>query len=265
VTVDVARDLINTVPTLLYVHEISILQKALAEDEKLPDTLSRLEVWCGSELAAELIRPSQPSVAVVPYGLEATSSDPIKADALPLRIGVFATLVRRKGPDLAVEAIKQLPRAQRDLVALDLYGEFLDDDFGRDLLAALPSSARYHGILEPAAYRDALLACHAVLLPSRDDTLPLVSLDALGAGRVVMCTPTTGTAAYIDNGENGFVSTAADAEAISRMLADAISRRRDWPSIAERGRDVFERSFSRERFENHVLNTIDRLSTQRTS
>jgi glycosyltransferase involved in cell wall biosynthesis len=97
-------------------------------------------------------------------------------------------------------------------------------------------------------YRAAMLACDAVCVPSRDDTLPLVSLDALGAGRVLMCTATTGTAAYLADGTSGFVAAAPDADAIAAMLARAVADRARWEEIAADGRAVFDRAFGQAPF-----------------
>ncbi len=258
----IAGKLAEALPTVLYVHEVSILANSVQDERRLPSVLRKLDVWCGSELAAEIIRSVQSPATVVPYGLVPLAETAPKEVASPLVIGIFASLVPRKGQDLARSAVTRLPAELRDLIRIDLYGESLGDAYSEHLLRDLPEGMNYRGLLEPDAYRDALLSCHAVLIPSRDDTLPVVSLDALGCARVLMCTPTTGTASYIENGRSGFVAERADEEAIGEMLASAIACRGEWPEIGERGREVFERNFSRSRFEQHVLGSIDRLAAR---
>ena len=67
-----------------------------------------------------------------------------------------------------------------------------------------------------------------VVVPSRDDTLPLVSLHALSAGKPLMCTVSTGTSAYIESGESGFTIDHNSPEAIVLALITALDCRDRW-------------------------------------
>jgi len=118
--------------------------------------------------------------------------------------------------------------------------------------------------LNADGYRAELLQCDAVVVPSRDDTLPLVSLDALGAGRILMCTATTGTAAYLASGASGFVARDASAAALAEMLTTALTATSSWPEIAAGGQEVFRRSFSRDAFARVLGDAMDGLVRERS-
>lgn len=253
------------VPTLWYIHEVSLLRHRLNTAPGVTVALGLPTLlWAGSELPAAILREARHDVAVVPYGLdplgdttEVSDGDAggVEADR-PLRVAIFGSYEPRKGQDLAVAAMASLAPAVRAQVRLTLYGRVLFPDFHAALergAASLPEIT-VAGELGPDAYRQAVLDADAVLVSSRDDTLPLVSLDALGAGRVLLCTATTGTSAALRPGESGFVAAEPTAESIAAMLTEAIARRRDWPAIGEAGRAVFAATFSKAAFAER-LNT----------
>ena len=263
----VSRDAVRIVhglaPVLWYLHEVSLIEAMLAQGPSLPDDLAlATELWCGSELSAQLVRDHRPDTKVVPYGLAPLMRQPhddVPSDASHIRIGVFGSIEARKGQDLATAAIGLLPVHEQGLVSLVFYGRTLDARLRGEIermSVGLP--VRMGGELDADAYRQAMLACDVVLVPSRDDTLPLVSLDALGAGRILACTRTTGTAAYLQDGVNGFVAEAADAASIAAMLSRLLSRRDDWASIGEAGQRVFAAAFSRVEFATKTLSFTDR-------
>ena len=223
--------LASRVPTLWYLHEVSLLAGLLETEPRTARALAAArEVWAGSELSAALVRPHRQDVRVRPYGVQPLPSVspvavPGQMDESPIRVAVFGAIEPRKGQDLAVAALAALTIGERARVRLTLYGRVLDRSFATAVAAAartLPVS--WGGELTSVDYAAAMAATDVVLVSSRDDTLPLVSLDALGSGRVLMCTSGTGTSAWIEDGRSGFVAE-ADALHIACLLYTSPSPR----------------------------------------
>ncbi|SOB81096.1 Glycosyl transferases group 1 [Sphingomonas guangdongensis] len=252
-------------PVIWYVHEVSVLQDRMAADPALGAAFALpARLWAGSELSAALLRPMRDDVEVVPYGLDPiAAAQPIASPSQRLlRLASLATIEPRKGQDLLVAAVAMLAPAVRAAIHVDLYGRMTHPEFGADVCAAAAGlPVTIPGSLDRDGYRAAVLACDAVVVPSRDDTLPLVSLDALGVGRVLICTSTTGTAAYLENGVSGFVASEPTAAAIATALKEALARREDWPAIAAAGRAVFARHFSKDVFAARLRDTIAALAS----
>ena len=264
VTRDAVRIVHGSAPILWYLHEVSLIEALLSQSPSLPADLAlATELWCGSELSARLVRPSRPDTKVVPYGLlpltrQSSDQDP-PTDPSRIRICVFGSIELRKGQDLATAAIRLLPVHERNQVELILYGRVLETAMVTEIeRLSVGLAVRFGGELAPDTYRQAMLACDVVLVSSRDDTLPLVSLDALGAGRILACTPTTGTAAYLEDGVDGFVAEAPSSIAIAAMLSHILSKRDDWTSIGDAGKRVFAASFSMARFSENILAFVGR-------
>lgn len=249
--------LAGRLPCFWYLHEVSLLEEMLAAEPGVAAALARAHaVWAGSELSAGLARPHRADVRIMPYGLQPVVGERAQVGSgRPLRIGVFGSLERRKGQDLARAALDLLSPAERSALRVECYGRVLDEDFAAALGGESPGFVLL-GELSADEYRRAILACDAVLMPSRDDTLPLVTLDALGAERLLMCTATTGTSAYLNSGVDGFVAAEPTADAIAAMLSAALAERDRWPEIAAAGREVFDRCFSRAAFAGRVLDAF---------
>jgi glycosyltransferase involved in cell wall biosynthesis len=263
----VAEALAERVPTLMYIHEVSILEDILKAEVNARRLVSRLEIWCGSKLAADSLRLLQPAATVVPYGIESIANKPLdqwpsKLPGEKLQIGIFGSIEPRKGQDLAIAALETLPPKVSDLIHLRLYGEDTRSNYSSKLFQSLSNVVTYHGLLEPEEYHRAIVSCDAVLVSSRDDTLPLVSLDALSCGRVLMCTSTTGTSLYLEHGLSGYVAKDATADAISAMLSEAVADRHNWPAVGARGREVFDQNFSKDRFQQIVVQMIERKAAE---
>ncbi|MFL0415823.1 glycosyltransferase family 4 protein [Sphingomonas sp. 179-A 2A2 NHS] len=252
------------VPILWYLHEVSALEtlvnrKAFRQALALPRF-----VWAGSELSARVVRAHRADVQVVPYGLSPIAAEPLETrhPGVPARLAVFGSYEMRKGQDLLINAYLRLSATQQTALSIDFYGRVLDPAFHAQLHEAAASHPQLgiHGELDLQGYHDALTAADAVVVPSRDDTLPLVSLDALGAGRVLMCTATTGTAAYIESGKTGFVAAEPTAEALARMLEAALAQGNCWCRIAAAGRSVFDHAFSPDAFASMLLTTCTTIA-----
>lgn len=253
------------VPVIWYIHEVSLLAEMLAADTGLDRSLSLpARLWTGSELPATLLRPYRSDVAVVPYGVDRLPTDgqvrAVAADR-PLRLSVLASIESRKGQDLLLDALTRLAPEVRDQLRVALYGRTLEREFGDALAvqAATLPQVTIGGALDRDGYRAAMLAADAIVIPSRDDTLPLTSLDALGSGRVLICTATTGTARYLTSGVDGFVAAEPTAEAIAATLTEAITRAGDWPVIAAAGQATFARVFSRAAFAARIGAELDAI------
>jgi glycosyltransferase involved in cell wall biosynthesis len=251
----------TVVPTFWYLHEVSLLRTRLELRETHTALSVAKRIWAGSEITAALVRPHRSDVEVFPYGLDPLATGDKQDSNVdgPLKITVFGSFAARKGQDLALDAVRKLPAPYRSRLRLRFFGRLLEENFHRRLLkaAAAVPELEICGELAYEAYRMEVLAADAVLVSSRDDTLPLVSLDALGSGRLLLCTKAIGTSAYLTNGVSGFVAERADAESIASMLKEAIDRRDDWPKIEAAGRDVFQANFSRQAFAEALIERLD--------
>jgi glycosyltransferase involved in cell wall biosynthesis len=91
-----------------------------------------------------------------------------------------------------------------------------------------------------------------VIVPSRSDTLPLVSLDALSSGVPLVCTLQTGTSAYIEDGISGYVIPTASVKDMVQTLRKVLARRAEWERVGAAGAAVFDKHFAQEAFRSRL-------------
>ncbi len=72
---------------------------------------------------------------------------------------------------------------------------------------------------------------HALILSSRCEGLPLVEVEAMLSGRVVIATDVGGNAEVLTEGQTGFLAMAPTAIEIDAAMERAWARRADWPAI----------------------------------
>lgn len=245
---------------LWYLHEVSLLEERLTDALVLTAVNSAALLWAGSAICAEKIKPLRPDVTIVPYGVAPLGDPPTVAPQHPLRIGIFGSIERRKGQDLAVEAMALLSPDERQSIALTLYGRILDRAFANGVLdRAHALGIDYAGELDYDAYKTAIAATDAVLVSSRDDTLPIVSIDALGLGRMLLLSPYVGTAAWLRPGIDVLVAPRGDAAGLAKLLRDSLSRIAEVPVIGSAARHAFDAHFSRTAFRDRLRTAAVRL------
>ena len=141
----------------------------------------------------------------------------------------LAALVRRKGLDVLIEALRRLA-AEGPPPRLWIAGEGPERGAleAQALRAGLGDRVRLLGRREDAA--DLLAACDVFVLPSRREGLGVAALEAMAAGRPVVASRVGGLAAAVLDGRTGLLvppeDPAALAAAIATLLGDGALRSR---------------------------------------
>jgi glycosyltransferase involved in cell wall biosynthesis len=247
-TADAVRLLAQLRPTLWYLHEISLLNERREQPAVREALRTAQKVWAGSPACAELIEADRSDVAVVPYGLSALPRR-AREKGGRFRVGVFGSIERRKGQDLVLDAAPLLSEATRGSIHIAFYGRALDPALGeRVALCACGDLFSYHGELDRDGYVNEMNAVDAVLVSSRDDTLPLVSLDALALGRMLLLTPAVGTRAWLTDGDDCLIGTQTSAAGIAHLIERALALSGESDRFADAAMASFNRHFSLARF-----------------
>lgn len=132
-----------------------------------------------------------------------------------------------KGQDMLLRVLAQDKWRQRPL-ELSIIGSGPDRE-GLAAMAALLGleKVRFEGQMDPEAVWPAF---HALVLPSRSEGLPLVIVEAMAAGRMVIVTRAGGNAEMVEDGVTGFVCEANE-RALDQALESAWARRDHWEAM----------------------------------
>lgn len=163
-----------------------------------------------------------PKIEVVHCGIEpARFPEPAPMPHGPLRLVNIGRFAEQKGQLLLPEAIARARKAGADL-HLTLVGD-------GPMRAEIETAIARHGVgdavtltgwLDEAGVRRVLSESHALVLPSFAEGLPMVVMEAMAAGRVVIATHIAGNPELVVPDETGWLVPAGDPVA----LADAMIR-----------------------------------------
>jgi glycosyltransferase involved in cell wall biosynthesis len=238
-------------PVIWYLHETLVAIRLIRQIPEIAPAL---------HMATLLVTPTQQTarvfqgltdtpVEVVPYGIprpEARTIDKPKGTTFI----TLASIEPRKGQDILVDAIRQLPAGSADAAHFNFVGRFLEQPFADDLKrnAADLAHVEFSGESDHDQSLASLAAADVLVCPSRDETMPITILEAMGLGKAVISADVGGIAEWMRDEINGLLvppeNPRALAKAIARCLAD--------PELIKRlgaaaGR-TFARHFTMERF-----------------
>ena len=173
---------------------------------------------------ADRIRVIHNGVALAP------DSDPPEQEGLTLVRP--ARLAAVKGQDVLIEALALTPNDVRvRLVGDDLEGGVFRQELERRV-DDLGLATRVEFLGHRSDLADLIKEAQGTVLPSRDEGLPLVALEAMAASRPVVASAVGGLPALIDDGKNGLLVQHDS----PRDLADALIRLRNDPALRQIGR-----------------------------
>jgi glycosyltransferase involved in cell wall biosynthesis len=170
---------------------------------------------------------------------------PRPADA-PVEILFLGRLGERKGVPELLEALAD-PRLRALRWHATLAGDGPVERY-RAAVAALGLGGRVRltGWIDEAEARRRLAAADLLVLPSRNEGLPMAILEAMSHGIPVVATPVGAIGDAVRDGENGLLVAPGDPEALAtalvRLVGSAALRR----ALGIRGRDRFLADFSLE-------------------
>ena len=182
-------------------------------------------------------------IRVVPNGVDTAHFTPPPrarwSSASPLRFVSLGRLDPRKGLDLALTALAQVPHAELAIVG---------DGEERPSLTALASRlgvaprVRFVGFVDDV--RASIARADVALSSARAEGLGIALLEAMAMGRAVVALPTGGVPEIVEDGDTGWLAHGSGPEALARVMQDAVERRDEVCRRGLRARASVEARFS---------------------
>ena len=243
-----------------YIHESGPIDEMVRDTDGFRAVLaSASNILAVSTRTAAALRRHGVSSRLLETGI-ADPKDlyPVPARSDVVRIGVFGSFEPRKGQDIAAQAFAMLPPGTRANATLDFFGRDHDPDFQEKVRRTWQrqDGIHFHGEKGHPDYWYCLADIDIVLVPSRDDPLPLVASDALALGKTIVCSDSTGTADYIEHEVSGFVYPTARAADLSALLTRLIEDRTFRESVRGPARAVYEAMFTMEAFTERLSDRL---------
>ena len=240
------------VPCIWYLHETLVGRRLITEIPQIAATLPLADgiVVPTRATAAVYEAWARTAIEVVPYGIAAAPDGAASRERDGLSFVTLGTFEERKGQDVLVAAIGRLNPDSQTRTSFRLAGRNLDPDFHRQLSAnvARLSNTVLLGPAEHAQSLALLDAADVLIVPSRDETMPIVILEALSRGKAVISTDVGGISEWLRDGLNALLVPPDDPEALRRAIEKCATDPDLVRRLAAAGKRTFERHFTLARF-----------------
>ena len=262
--IDQLRDF--PVPVIWWLHDARSGYETDLKDV-LPDTIGdNIHTYAVSRYAESAVndyRPQYPTQLLL-YGLKDEAARVI-ANPKPIENAhgkkVFisiGTIVPRKGQDILVKAIRNLPETVREDCLFLFIGKPVNKDMlkqVKELEAEFPESVRQINSVPHEEVFHLFRQATAVICSSRDDPLPTFMAETMMVSGVCICSENTGTAPAITHGKNGFIYHNDDPLELAQCICQ-VSEAGDLSTVRTEARKLFEEVFSLEVFQKNLLRIV---------
>lgn len=246
------------VPVVWWLHEPgSVGEHYLREESKLRAAMPMADLLLApSEQTASTYRPYTESpvkslLNAIP-DIEAPSS--ANRDNGPIRFLLLASIEPRKGQDIFVKALAQLPKEIQQAARFEIAGRTLDPDFWPPLepIAKTIENLSLTGAVTHVEAIAKLAGADVIVSPSRDEAMPTVTiLEAMSLGKAIITSNVGGTAETFRDGENALLVRPEKPEELAAAIRRLIEKPALIPALGRSARQTYE--------EHH---TIERLGAE---
>ncbi|MDP3759597.1 MAG: glycosyltransferase family 4 protein [Ramlibacter sp.] len=250
------------IPVVLHLHAAQLhhfyralpllLQRLTRWVFSLPSSVVVLGAAARRFVIEELyVRPQRVEIVIngVPRPAQARAARPADARRRVLFLG---NLSERKGVS---DLLQALARPGFDAARLEVVLAGGGDVAGYQAKAAglgLGGIVRFEGWCDQQKVAQLMAQADVLVLPSYDEGLPLVILEALAHGVAVVCTPVGEIPAVLSDGVNACFVEPGDIDGIAAALHKLLREPGLLETLGRNGRALYERQFSLARFFNSV-------------
>ena len=261
---------LNKAPAVWWLHEGPYaLEKSGLNKEVLSvlcsDGVATTGVSHVAKDAFQSLNPSWPMSENLTLGIEDTREGKIatKESTSPMVFLTIGNIEERKGQDVLLQAIEKLSDKDRKECSFLLVGKDGQSASVAYIQNIKGMIFKYPEIkVLPPIAREDLMALYgkvdAVIVPSREETLSMVAIEAMMTGIPCILSSNAGVAEYTTNKKDAFVFGNENPDELASILHDVINNRKLLKEMKKPCRRLYEKEFSSEKFEKNLLELVDR-------
>jgi glycosyltransferase involved in cell wall biosynthesis len=239
--------------TIWYIHESLVARPLIAQIWEIQPTFAMADLLVMPTLrTAQLYAPfTDRPIEVLPYGIPpaVTVVNTTRHNSTRLTFLLLGTYESRKGQDVLLQAIAQMPAAARAGAGFRTAGRKLDNNFYDALVrqaAALPNVELLDALEHDEACA-AIMAVDVLVCASRDETMPIAILEAMSLGKAIVSTNVGGITEWLRDGSNALIVPAEDSRALAQAMRRCIEDPKLLDSLGRNARETYQENFSLDR------------------
>ncbi|PJJ31136.1 glycosyltransferase family 4 protein [Lacrimispora celerecrescens] len=261
----IIKELICRKPVFWWIHESRIeyeyLDKGIIENT---DNMN-IETYVVSDVALRIFRQyfNKINANILPYGIpdkglgntQLTMKDKV----------VFAVIGRIesiKAQDIFLRAITQLTKEELNESEFWLIGACPpENQYGIPVLKLVETipEVKWLGELSREEIEKIYKDIDVVVVPSRQDSLPIVVTEAFMYGKIGIVSNVIGTVKYIEDKENGLIFESENVTDLTRKMSWVLNNKDQLNSISGKARQTYEKYFTMKVFGDRLETIIGDL------
>ena len=171
------------------------------------------------------------------------------------------TIERRKGQDIFIEAIKQLPGEIISKTEFFLIGTYRDKQYFKAIEGDVINNKhiRWVGELSQEELREQYRSIDVLVCPSRDDPMPIVVTQALQNGIPCIVSDEVGQKEYFAEGKGGSVFPSENSKELAKYICRYVQ---DAEMVAEKSvqaKNIFNEHFSESAMKENLITIINNI------
>jgi glycosyltransferase involved in cell wall biosynthesis len=243
-----------------YIHESFFLNDYInAHTIQYEQISPNVEIWTVTSVPAKILREKGWSCALVTPGITAVNvGQRRQRENDVVNVVVIGGYEPRKGQDLACAMLSHISPNLRDKLQIDFFGRTVDEDFYETVRSSAIDMPNvfFNSAVSRLEAQGVIKNADVVLVPSRDEALSLVVVEALQQGAIVVCSEAVGVAEFLENGKTAFIARSPAPYDLAVAMRDALSCRNVWPAIREHGAILARSEFSEHAFRGRLLTAL---------
>lgn len=250
------------IPTIWWLHDSSFFYDGVNKTVLRNLDLTNLKIFSVGPVPREAIQTIVPDIETenLIYGVEECQKRRIEKEEQneKVRFVTIGYIEWRKGQDILLKAIRRLPekvRKQSDFCLVGQNTSLMAGHLKREI-ESMPE-VRMTGTMGREGIEGILNGADVLICPSREDPMPTVAAEAMMYGVLCIVSDAAGTAAYIQNGVNGFIFQKENDEELSDKMRWCVEHKKELGDMGKRSRKIFDQQFSMEVFNKNLIKIIE--------
>lgn len=247
-------------PSILWIHEI------VTTDSLPPELINSLtkcnSIFVPSRITGNALAKLQVKASLLNYPVP----DKISSELLPrlspknIKFGIFGTFSFRKGQDILIDSLLNLPIEVLEKANFVFCGSIKDAPIYEKVISFKEKLNNNCIVMEQiekeSTYYQLFETIDFLICPSREDPYPLVVIDALMYGVPILISDRVGQSDLIVSGVNGFVFPSGNIRALSNLVNFIISTPNEinYGRMSDLSRKLFLNNFD---FMHSIDNIVD--------
>ncbi len=259
------------VPTVWYIHEGKNLKKYLSDAYRFDVFMKARDMWGVSEYARDFILSEYHKKIKVIHNFVNDDYESIhvmdkKNQSNQLIFTLIGSMVERKGFDVLLDAYDSMKPELKGKVRIYFIGE---QNYGHEYAEIIHERAKnnpnicfFDEITDKRKLWKMYLDSSVIIVPSRDESCSLVTLEAAMIGRPIIVTENVGAKFVVEG--NGWVIANEDANALRDIMEDIVEGKYDLNELGEQSRQNYLKYVSKSKFETEYIRLIQEIARKTT-